>query len=169
VPIDHFLRGYRTTVLAPGRTAHRRAHPAAARGETFRLFKVSRRKDLDISSFGAAVWMRQTNGASTTSASSTAASGRWSCGCDAEDVLRGHAPTLERFEGAGRVAPRGDADHRRARVGGVPPHVAANILLKFWHEAVADGGGEGSGQRARPRAADSAPRGAASRPRVAGE
>ena len=36
--------------------------PLPGHGETFKLYKVSRRKDLDISSFGAAIWMKQSNG-----------------------------------------------------------------------------------------------------------
>jgi xanthine dehydrogenase small subunit len=57
---------------------------------------------------------------------------------NAEAILRGHAPTLERFEHAGDVARdevtpitdvRGSEQYRRT--------LAKNILLKFWHEEIA--------------------------------
>ena len=78
---SEFYTGYRKTVLGPDELVTGVRIPLPRAGEMFKLYKVSRRKDLDISSFGAAIWMRQSNGtSSTTSASPTAASGRWSCG-----------------------------------------------------------------------------------------
>jgi xanthine dehydrogenase small subunit len=64
----------------------------------------------------------------------------------AEAVLRGHAPTLQRFEQAGvaardEVTPitdvRGSEQYRRT--------LAKNILLKFWHEELAGPNGNGNG------------------------
>ena len=43
---------------APNEIVTRVRIPLPAEGEMFKLYKVSRRKDLDISSFGAAMWMR---------------------------------------------------------------------------------------------------------------
>jgi xanthine dehydrogenase iron-sulfur cluster and FAD-binding subunit A len=65
---------------------------------------------------------------------------------NAEAVLRGHAPTLERFEQAGdaardEVTPitdvRGSEQYRRI--------LSKNILLKFWHEEIARANGNGDG------------------------
>jgi xanthine dehydrogenase small subunit len=159
VLMSAFYAGYRKTVLTPHELVTGIRIPLPREGETFKLYKVSRRKDLDISSFGAAIWMRQTNG--------TADDVRIIYGgvgpvvmrmSRAEAVIRGHAPTLARFEEAGRVAGRevtpitdvrGSEVYRRT--------LAANVLLKFWHEAVAgangeghNGGGNGSGSPAPP-------------------
>ena len=152
VPMSQFYTGYRKTVLAPDELVTGVRIPLPKAGETFKLYKVSRRKDLDISSFGAAVWMKQSNG--TTDDVRIVYGGvgpmvmRMS---KAEAVLRGNAPTLERFEHAAKFARdevtpitdvRGSEQYRRT--------LAHNILLKFWHEEVGQNGNGGNGQDAVP-------------------
>ncbi|MDB5294310.1 MAG: xdhA [Phycisphaerales bacterium] len=144
VPIGAFYAGYRKTVLRPDELVAGIRIPLPAAGEAVKLYKVSRRKDLDISTFGAAIWTRQTNG--------TLADVRIAYGgvgpmvlrmTRAEDALRGKAPTLARFEAAGELAAqdvtpitdvRGSEAYRRA--------LARNILVKYWHETTGGGGGE---------------------------
>jgi xanthine dehydrogenase small subunit len=136
VPISQFYTGYRQTVLAADELVTVVHIPLLEASQTLKLYKVSRRKDLDISSFGAAIWMQQTNG--------TVEDIRLAFGgvgpmvmrlAKTEAALRGYPPTLERFEQAGEIARdevtpisdvRGSAEYRRT--------LAGNILTKFWHE-----------------------------------
>jgi xanthine dehydrogenase small subunit len=143
VPIHSFYTGYRQTVLAPEELVSGVRIPLLREGETLKLYKVSRRKDLDISSFGAAIWLRQTNGTVDDIRIVYGGVGPMVMRMTrAEDVIRGHAPTLECFQQAARLAReqvtpitdvRGSEQYRRT--------LAENVLLKFWHEAMADGGG----------------------------
>ena len=139
VPISQFYTGYRQTVMAADELVTMVHIPLLEASQTLKLYKISRRKDLDISSFGAAIWMQQTNG--------TVDDIRLAFGgvgptvlrlSKTEAVLRGYAPTLQRFEQAGEIAReevtpisdvRGSAEYRRT--------LAGNILSKFWHEVFA--------------------------------
>jgi xanthine dehydrogenase small subunit len=158
VPINQFYAGYRRTVLTPGELVTRVRIPLPRPGETFKLYKVSRRKDLDISSFGAAIWLRRSGNVIEDVRIAYGGVGptvlRMS---KAEAVLRGQPATLERFEQAGDVARdevtpitdvRGSEQYRRT--------LAANILVKFWHEALAGGhqrtDGNGDGRAPQPPA-----------------
>ena len=148
VPMSAFYTGYRKTVLGPDELLTGVRIPLPRAGETFRLYKVSRRKDLDISGFGAAIWMRQGNGIVDDVRIVYGGVGPMVMRMSkAEAVIRGHAPTLERFAEAGRVARdevtpitdvRGSEQYRRT--------LAQNILLKFWHEVVGGNGDNGDGR-----------------------
>jgi len=135
VNIHQFYNGYRKTVLTPRELVTNIRIPLPDKSDTFKLYKVSRRKDLDIASFGAAVWMRRNGiiddvriaygGVAPTVVRVPAA----------EALLRGKTATLELFEEAGRAARaevspitdvRGSSDYRLA--------LAENILVKFWHD-----------------------------------
>jgi xanthine dehydrogenase small subunit len=151
VPIGQFYAGYRQTILGPDELVTGVHIPLPKPGETFRLYKVSRRKDLDISGFGAAIWMKQTNGTVDDVRIVYGGVGPMVMRMSkAEAVLRGRSPTLEHFAQAADVARdevtpitdvRGSEQYRRT--------LAKNILLKFWHESVAgtsgnNGDGNGS-------------------------
>ena len=158
VPIDRFYTGYRKSVLGPDELLTRVRIPLPRPDETFKLYKVSRRKDLDISSFGAAFWMRRSG--------NLIADARIAYGgvgpmvmrmVRTEAFLRGKPATYGQFEQAGEVAReevtpitdvRGSEQYRRT--------VAANILMKFWHDAIADpdrpGDGNGDGRAPEPPA-----------------
>ena len=62
VNINDFYTGYRKTAMAADELITRVFIPLPKRGETLRLYKVSKRHDLDISTFTAAFWMRRENG-----------------------------------------------------------------------------------------------------------
>jgi xanthine dehydrogenase small subunit len=58
VNINSFYTGYRRTVMKPDEIITRVFMPLPRANEQFRLYKVSKRHDLDISTFTAAFWMR---------------------------------------------------------------------------------------------------------------
>jgi len=139
VPITAFFTGYRQTVLAPDELLVRVRMPLPAADELVRCYKVSRRLDLDISTFTAAI--RVTVSGDTIRAAAVAYGGvgptvrRLSA---TEARLVGRPFTEETFREAGRVAVteitpitdvRGSRDYRLA--------LARNVLLKFFHEHAA--------------------------------
>jgi xanthine dehydrogenase small subunit len=58
VDINQFYTGYRRTVMKPDELITAVRIPLPASDETYRLIKISKRYDLDISTFSAAFWMR---------------------------------------------------------------------------------------------------------------
>jgi xanthine dehydrogenase small subunit len=110
--------------------------PIPSSNETFKLYKVSRRKDLDISAFTAAIWMRIET--------EVIREARVAYGGAAPVILR--LPKTEQhltdspmelatFEQAGRIARtevkpisdvRGSMDYRL--------QLAENIMVKLWHD-----------------------------------
>jgi xanthine dehydrogenase small subunit len=147
VNINQFYAGYRKTVLGAGEIVASVRIPLPAKDQVYKLYKVSKRKDLDISGFGAAFWMRPLG--------RTIGDIRIAYGGVAptvirlprtEELLRGSVMSLELFERAGlvareEVAPisdvRGSADYRRV--------LAGNILTKFWHDLGEIGPMDGEG------------------------
>jgi xanthine dehydrogenase small subunit len=61
VNINDFFTGYRKSVMAADEIIVRVHVPLPRAGDVFKLYKVSKRWDLDISSFMAAVWARLSN------------------------------------------------------------------------------------------------------------
>jgi xanthine dehydrogenase small subunit len=147
INMNDFYTGYRKTVLAPDELVVAVHIPLPRPGELFKLYKVSRRKDLDISTFGAAVWMRAAGG--------TIEDVRIAYGGvgpvvlrlpKTESHLRGGPATLDRFEAAGQIAldeitpitdVRGADTYRR--------QLAANVLQRFWHETLGDAASDTNG------------------------
>lgn len=62
VNINDFYTGYRQTVMAADELITLVTIPMPRPGDDFRLYKVSKRHDLDISTFTAAFWMRREDG-----------------------------------------------------------------------------------------------------------
>ena len=135
VPIDRFYLGYRKFDLQPDEIITR-VRIGIVR-DTLKLYKVSRRKDLDISAFTAAIRLRTTDG--HINAASIAYGGVAPTVVRlprTESFLAGKPIALATFEEAGRVARseikpisdvRGSADYRA--------QLAENILPKFWYDA----------------------------------
>lgn len=150
VPISEFYTGYRRTVLAADELVTGIHIPLPGPSDAFRLYKVSRRKDLDISSFSAAIWMR--GGSREVNDVRIAFGGVGPMVLrmpNTEAAIRGHRPSFERFQQAAALARdevtpitdvRGSEQYRRS--------LAGNILLKFWHDAFA--GQDGSGNNGQP-------------------
>src|SRR5262249_7470827 len=131
--------GYKKFDLRPGELITNVTVPLPADDELLRLYKVSRRRDLDISSFTAAVRMRVDGQAIADRPIRAAAIGpagdpAWKTG----GILRGRLLDEETMRLAGDVAiaeimpisdVRGAADYRY--------QLTRNILLKFFHETQA--------------------------------
>lgn len=135
VPVSSFYKGYKQFDLKADEIITRVFVPVVR--DTIKLYKVSRRKDLDISAFTAAIRMR-VNG--------HIEEARIAYGGVAPTVIRlpkteaflsGKAPTLDLFERAGEMARseikpisdvRGSADYRL--------QLAENIMCKFYYEAL---------------------------------
>lgn len=62
VAAREFYRGYKVLAMRPGELLWRVRAPLPGPGETLRLYKVSRRHDLDIATFTAAILCRRENG-----------------------------------------------------------------------------------------------------------
>ena len=137
VPIGSFYLGYKKFDLKPGEIITRVRVPVVR--DTLRLYKVSRRRDLDISAFTAAIRLRTTD---SHIASATIAYGGVAPMVvrlpKTEAFLAGKPLRLEVFEQAGTIARgevqpisdvRGSADYRS--------QLAENVLCKFWYEVFA--------------------------------
>jgi xanthine dehydrogenase small subunit len=137
VNINDFYTGYKKTVMVPDEIITRVIIPLPSSCDVFKLYKVSRRKDLDISAFTAAIWMRR-NGGETIDDVRIAYGG---VGPNiirlrkTEDYFRGNALTVETVRQAAAIARqeiapisdvRGSADYR-AQLG-------ENVLRKFYAE-----------------------------------
>lgn len=132
--------GYRQTALADDELLASVRVPLLGPGEHLRLYKVSRRKDLDISSVSAAFAFRFESGrldlVRVAFGGVAATVARMT---DVETMLDGKRPSRELFEEAGELASssidpisdvRGSAAYRRT--------LCRNLFLKLWHEI--DGG-----------------------------
>lgn len=136
VNINDFYTGYRRTVMRPDELLAAVHVPLPADDELFACYKISKRRDLDISSFTAAVWMRLDGEA--------IAAARVAYGGVAATIVRlpqteadlvGQPLSAATLRKAGRTARgeikpisdvRGSAEYRAT--------LAENILLKFGRE-----------------------------------
>ncbi len=136
LPIAELYLGYKELALAPDELLAAIQVPLPGPGETIRLIKVSRRHDLDISTFTAALWLRR--------AGDRIAGARIALGGvgptvvrapGAEALLTGARFELASFRAAGESAAseirpisdvRGGEETRRL--------LAKNALLHFFHE-----------------------------------
>ncbi len=79
--INGFYKGYKINDLSPEEIVTRVFFPLPAPGELLRLYKVSRRNDLDIATFGAAIRLQTSDNVITRAALPILESARLSCGC----------------------------------------------------------------------------------------
>lgn len=136
IDINNFYTGYRQSVMRDDELITRITLPIPATGDVFKLFKISKRQDMDISGFTTAVWLRL-DGQRITSA-------RVAMGGVGATILRlsrteallvGQDATEHTLRRAGEIARseiapisdvRGSADYRLT--------LAQNIFLKLWHD-----------------------------------
>jgi xanthine dehydrogenase small subunit len=138
VPITSFYKGYKTLDLAPDEIITRILIPLPADGETLKLYKISKRTHLDISSFTAAMLMTRTDGRIDSMRVAYGGVGPVVLRLPkTEAFLAGRAATLETFVEAGElarseVAPisdvRGGKEYRL--------QLAENVMQKFYYDAV---------------------------------
>ncbi|HEX8342036.1 MAG TPA: FAD binding domain-containing protein [Tepidisphaeraceae bacterium] len=149
VNVNAFYTGYRQNVMAADEIVVALHVPLPAAGDVLRLYKISRRKDMDISTFSAAFGLHVVadriadvriafGGVAATVLRMTAC----------EDFLRDKPITRDVFAKAGRLAAasitplsdvRGSADYRRL--------LAENIFGKFFHDLGGGSGGVNHTQR----------------------
>jgi xanthine dehydrogenase small subunit len=136
VKIDEFYTGYRKTVLKSDEMLTRMRLPIPAEDDIFKIYKVSKRKDLDISSFGAAIFMRMAGLRIEQIRIAFGGVGPIVVRLPrTEAFLSGKIISRELFAEAGNIAcgevtpisdVRGSDAYRRT--------LARNILVKFWHD-----------------------------------
>jgi xanthine dehydrogenase small subunit len=136
VNINDFYKGYKKLDLRPGELIARVRVPLPADDELLRLYKVSRRRDLDIASFTAAIRMRLEGETISEAAIAFGAVGPSVIRARrTEEFLRGRPLDEATMQRAGEVAVaeispisdvRGAADYRY--------QLTRNVLLKFYHE-----------------------------------
>jgi xanthine dehydrogenase small subunit len=139
VPITEFYKGYKQLDLRPGEMITQVRIPLPAEHELLRLYKVSRRRDLDIASFTGAVRLRLDGETIEQAALAWGAVGPTVIRARrTEAFLRGRPFDEETMRAAGDVAVgeispisdvRGTADYRY--------QLTRNILLKFYHQSQA--------------------------------
>jgi len=151
VNINNFYTGYKKTVATQDELITRVFIRLPKSSERFKLYKVSKRKDLDISTFAAAIWMTTDAGRIT---DVRIAYGGVAATIvrlpQTEAALKGAALTQASFDAAaivaaGEIRPisdvRGSAEYRS--------RLAANVLRKFFAEtfgSTSDRGGNGDGR-----------------------
>ncbi len=139
VNINAFYRGYKTLDLLPDELITRVTIPIPSQDETLRLFKVSKRRDLDISAFTAAFLMRvedrRLSGVRVAFGGVAATVIRMP---DVEHFLEGKEIAEETFRRAGEIAR--EAIHPITDVRGSAAFrstLAENILMKLYFDLAA--------------------------------
>jgi xanthine dehydrogenase small subunit len=137
VPITSFYQGYKKFDLRPGELISRVRIPLPAHDDLLKLYKVSRRRDLDIATFTAGIRLRLDGETISEAAVAFGAVGPTVIRArHTEEFLRGRAFDEETMRRAGEVAiteitpisdVRGAADYRC--------QLTRNILLKFYHDS----------------------------------
>ncbi|HTL30456.1 MAG TPA: FAD binding domain-containing protein [Tepidisphaeraceae bacterium] len=147
VNIHDYYTGYKKTVQKTDELIARLVIPLPLAGETLKLYKISRRKDLDISAFTAAIWMRQAGSAIDDIRIVYGGVGPNILRLrQTEHSLRGQGFTLSTLRRAGKIARseirpisdvRGSADYRL--------QLGENILAKFFVDVSGTPSGNGNG------------------------
>ena len=136
VPINSFYLGYKQFDLRADEIITRVFVPIV--NDTLKLYKVSRRRDLDISAFTAAIRLRVNGHIEEARIAYGGVAPTVVRLPKTESFLTGKAPTLDVFERAGELA-RSEvkpiSDVRGS--GAYRSQLAENIMCKFWHEALA--------------------------------
>jgi len=136
VAISDFYVGYKKLALLPDEIITRVFIPLPSDGETLRLYKISKRSHLDISSFTAAMLMKRNDGRIDSMRIAYGGVGPVVLRLKkTEDFLGGRAFARETFLEAGEIARdeiapitdvRGSKEFRL--------QLAENIMSRFFHE-----------------------------------
>ena len=136
VNINDFYTGYKQFDLQPGELLTKIEFVLPVEMGDLRLYKISRRRDLDISTFTAAIYLETTDDKISTAKIAYGAVGPTVLRMkNTESFLIGKPLSLETMQQAGDVAVaeitpltdvRGSADYRL--------YLARNVLVKYFHE-----------------------------------
>ena len=136
ININDFYKGYKQVDLLPGELIATIRVPLPSEDQLLRLYKVSRRRDLDISSFTAAILMKLHDDVIARATVAFGAVGPTIIRArKTEGFLQGKPFTEQTMRDAGEIAidevtpisdVRGSADYRY--------QLTRNILLKFYFE-----------------------------------
>jgi xanthine dehydrogenase small subunit len=136
VNLNDFYTGYKQTVMRTDELITRVFIPLPASDDIFKLYKVSRRKDLDISAFTAAFWLRVEDGRIREARIAYGGVGPLVQRLRQTEAYLSGAPwTIETVEEAGKLARaeiRPISDVRGSMVYRL--QLAENVMLKLWHE-----------------------------------
>jgi xanthine dehydrogenase small subunit len=141
VPIGSFYKGYKSLDLGADEIITRILIPLPAEGETLRLYKISRRTHLDISSFTAAMLMTRTDG--RIDAMRVAYGGVAPVVMrlpKTEGFLAGRPIALDTFARAGEIA-RGEVSPISDVRGAMEYRLqlAENVMQRFYYDVCAPG------------------------------
>ena len=138
VNVNDYYTGYRQSVIAPDELIAAVHVPLLASDETLKIYKVSKRQDLDISSFSAAIWIKRTGDVIDDVRIAFGGVGPTVLRCQKiEKHLRGQTMTQELFAHSAAIAwreitpisdVRGSKEYRCT--------LAANILRKAYFDLV---------------------------------
>jgi xanthine dehydrogenase small subunit len=136
VNMNHLYKGYRSLDLYPDELITRICIPLPKATDHLKLYKVSKRKNLDISTFTAAIWLQQSGNIITDVRVAFGGVGPVVLRLpQTETFLRGKGVTEETFRKAGQLA-RTEitpiSDVRGSQVYRL--QLAENILSKFYFE-----------------------------------
>ena len=136
VNINDFYQDYKKFDLKPGELLTKITIPLPSKNRELRLYKISRRRDLDISTFTGAIWIERDGDTISDAGIAYGAVGPTVIRLKkTESFLRGKPLNLETMTAAGEIAVseitpisdvRGGADFRL--------QLARNVLLKFYHQ-----------------------------------
>jgi xanthine dehydrogenase small subunit len=138
VKIDEFFLGYKKLDLRPGELLTRIKIPMPSVASELRLYKVSRRRDLDISSFTGAIKLERKGNVIHNAMIAYGAVGPVVLRLkQTESFLNGRSLNLETMRQAGDIAVREIAPLADVR-GGVEyrNQLAKNVLIKFYYETL---------------------------------
>ena len=134
--INDFYQDYKKFDLQPGELLSKITIPLPPANRELRLYKISRRRDLDISTFTGAIWIERDGETISDAGIAYGAVGPTVLRLPkTESFLRGKPLNLETMTAAGDIAVdeitpisdvRGGADFRL--------QLARNVLLKFYHQ-----------------------------------
>ena len=137
VAINEFFRGYKDIDLEPGELLSEIRMALPPDDRQLRLYKVSRRRDMDISTFTGAIWMDLDGDQIKDAGIAYGAVGPTVLRLkETESFLRGQTFSLDTMRRAGEIAlqeispisdVRGGQDFRN--------RLAKNVLLKFFYES----------------------------------
>ena len=139
VNINTLYQGYRSLNIHPDELITRTRIPLLPQDDILKLYKISKRKHLDISTFAAAIRMALNDAQITSAKIAYGGVGPVVLRLpNTEAFLIGKSPARETFEQAAQLAvsevtPISDVRGSKA----FRQQLAHNILLKFYHEAIA--------------------------------